>query len=178
MNTTLSTLGLTPAQVAAMTAGFVRPASRTNLSPKPPRKRRGPPPPRTIFRRDLPTPTVIQQVRERVAAGERQTKIAFELNLARSTVSRIARGNSYQADPGPITHVRESCQQHKGRILTPDQARRIREHAAAGVPVMDISRHYGVSHAIVSRIIRGLNYTDCPGPILYIAPRARMGGAK
>jgi len=146
--------------------------------PKAPRKRRVSPPPRSLFRRDLPTPSVIKQIRERVAAGERQTKIAFELNLSSATVSRIARGNSYQADPGPITHLRGSCPQHRNRIFTQEQVRRIREHAMAGVPVMDISRHYGASYAIVSRIIRGQAYTDCPGPILYVVPRARMGGAK
>jgi transcriptional regulator with XRE-family HTH domain len=129
-------------------------------------------------RRELPTPEVILQIRERVAAGERQTKIAFELGLSRAQVCRIVRGNSYQVDPGPVTRVHASRAHHKLRRLSADEAQKVRELGAVGMSVGDMAARYRVDRATISSILRGDSYADCGGPILYTQPRARMGGAK
>lgn len=172
-------LGLTPEQVAAtavrVPTGTVRPSTPI-AQPRQPK--RAAPPVRRVEKRELPTPETIRQIRERAAAGERQTAIAFDLGMSRAQVSRIVRGNSYRVDPGPVTRIQASRAHHKLRRLSPDQAQRIREAAAAGLSVMDLAKHYGIGHATISLLIRGESYADCPGPILYTAPRVRMGGAR
>lgn len=175
-NPILSRLGLTPEQVAAKAVRVgAPPRSIEIVKTRAARKTRAL---LTAPRRELPTPDEIRQIRERAAAGERQTAIAFDLGMSRAQVSRIVRGNSYRVDPGPVTRAQASRAHHKLRRLSADDARQIRSLAAVGMCVGDLSDRYRVDRSTISRILRGDSYADCPGPILYTAPRVRMGGAR
>jgi DNA invertase Pin-like site-specific DNA recombinase len=166
----LLSLGLTPEQVAAK-AVRVTAAPRSievvktqSLLPAP--------------RRELPTPETIRQIRERAAAGERQTAIAFDLGMSRAQVSRIVRGNSYRVDPGPVTRTHSALAQRRLWRFKPAEIERIRDLAAAGMSITDLATQFSADRATISRIVRGESYGECPGPILYAAPRSRMGGAR
>lgn len=49
--------------------------------------------------------------------------------------------------------------------LTPEQVLEIRERRDAGAPQRLLARHYGISEAYVSAIVRGLARADAGGPI-------------
>jgi hypothetical protein len=163
--------GLTPDRVRALLEKPTTPPLREVLdipkAPTPP-----PAPKRAAKPKPCPSPDVVRAIRDRVAKGEPQLRLAFEFDLSQPAVSRIARGLAYESDGGPITRRNASPIQHHLRKLAPDKVERMRVEYSSGLfTIGDLARRYHVHHATANRILTGQSYQDCPGPTFYIKPR-------
>ncbi|WP_291524131.1 helix-turn-helix domain-containing protein [Branchiibius sp. NY16-3462-2] len=89
----------------------------------------------------------IEQVRRRVASGEKRTEIAADLGISRSTIDSIISGRRGTATRKP---------------LSDDQIRQIRSAAASGTPQSLLAQEYGTSQQVISQIVRRVTYRDVP----------------
>lgn len=112
-------------------------------------------------------PPEVAAIRKAVANGESGAAIARRLGVHRATVSKIARGRTYQTVGG------QPC---AGRHLTPEEVRTIRDRAARGETATAIADDMGLIRQSVSRVILGRSYRDAGGPIA--EPRVRPGEAR
>lgn len=85
----------------------------------------------------------IEQVRRRVADGEKRTEIAADLGISRYTIDSIISGRRGASTSKP---------------LSDEQIRQIRAAAASGTPQTRLAQEYGTSQQVISQIVRRVTY--------------------
>lgn len=106
---------------------------------------RAPSPSTPVQPRKRLSPEQIEQVRRRVADGEKRVEIAADLGISRFTVDSIISGRRGSGATKPFTD---------------EQIRRIRAAAAAGEPQTRLAQEFGTSQQVISQIVRRVTYRD------------------
>lgn len=108
----------------------------------------------------------VVELRERYADGEPAADIARSYGVSISAITRIGSGKTWTRSPGTITTgIERRIASSGSRGLKADQVVELRERYAAGEPVADIARDYGVSAATVYLAGAGQSWATLPGPI-------------
>lgn len=134
--------GIAQTAVSAIVTGRTRVAAGGPLAARPDRHA---PRPAPASSRKVLSPDQIEQVRRRVAAGEKRTEIAADLGISRYTIDSIISGRRGSGARKPFSD---------------DQIRQIRAAAAAGTSQTQLARDYGTSQQVISQIVRRVTYTD------------------
>lgn len=111
------------------------------------------------------TVQVVVMIREAYAAGTvTQVQLAEALGLRQGHISNIIRGRTWKHVGGPIATAHPRGEKNAAAKLTNADAEEIRKVYAHGeISQGFIARQYGVSQAVVGRIVRGLGYTSGTG---------------
>jgi len=168
----LASLGLSPEQVRAMLAATAVSTGNLPSKPskppkpeKPPKSERQPKPPKVYQVKRLSESDVVR-IRERVASGERFSRVALDFNASVQAVCRIARGIAYRYAGGPLTFKNRPLYQEKLRKLTKARVLRMRLNATIGnMTVTEIAAAEKLPWWTVSTVVNGRFYADWPGPI-------------
>lgn len=113
----------------------------------------------------------VVQIRERVAAGERQATVATAFGVSPGTVQAIAAGRIWAFAGGPICAgggrggAVSSGEDNANSRLTVEQVVAIRERHAAGESQGALGSEFGMSRAAVSQIVTGKTWADVGGPV-------------
>jgi hypothetical protein len=110
-----------------------------------------------------------QDIRRRVAAGERQVGIAREFGVTRTQVNRIVNNITYTRPPLSYNkdEVPPILEAPVKRFLGPakltyEQAQEVRGLLAGGMKQADIARKFNVNKGLISKIVNNLTYTRPP----------------
>lgn len=90
----------------------------------------------------------VAEILERSAAGAGRAELAAAFGVSVYTIDSVRRGRTKGADPS------------KGRALSIEQARSIRERNAAGETQTSLAAEFGTSQQVISQIVRGLSYRE------------------
>ena len=100
------------------------------------------------------------QARIRADSGETYQSIAEDMEVSAFVVSRVCRGISNTAAPGPIQSPRKPGRKR----LTDSQVAEIRKQAEEGAFYADLAEAYSVSYKHIGLICRGLARGNVGGP--------------
>lgn len=96
----------------------------------------------------------VRDLRQRRADGVPLATLSEELGVTERTVSKIARGERWKGEGGPVDDSR------KRTTLTPELAAQVREALAAGTSWRAIGRRFGITNPTVSAIKHGRHWTS------------------
>jgi hypothetical protein len=171
MSATLVSFGLTPEQVAQMTAQY-RPVKQRR-SPVFRSKARIVPRKRTRLKyvdmtvpKKLPpfelTEAAVLVIRKQADQKKPLARIALELDLSVLFVEKVVTGELYPQFGGPLSHQNPWKKQ---RRFKPHEIVQIREEVAAGGVHEEVGKKWGVSGPVITGIVFGYTYKEIGGPV-------------
>lgn len=105
------------------------------------------------------TREIVMECRRRYAAGETQRALAREFGIGGAAMSQAITGAGWSWLPGavPVDRARHGKQgaAHHGAKLTWEAVAEIRRRYAAGEMQRPLGAEFGVSQAVISKIVRG-----------------------
>lgn len=171
MSASPALFGLTPEQVAQMTAQY-RPVKQRR-SPVFRSKARIVPRKRTRLKyvdmtipRKLPpfelTEAAVLVIRKQADQKKPLARIALELDLSVLFVEKVVTGELYPYFGGPLSH--QNPWRHMRRFK-PHEIVQIREEVAAGGVHEEVGKKWGVSGDVITGIALGYTYKEIGGPL-------------
>jgi transposase-like protein len=111
----------------------------------------------------------VLEIRRAYATGDvKQVELAERFGVSPGIIGYTVRGEAYGHVGGPIVGTDYARVSHPSanRVLSATEVRTLRRRYCDGQPQSALAHDYGISQSLVSKIVRGHQYTDVGGPIV------------